>query len=222
MDPYGRVLTPSEKEHVMDVRIELILVPVSDVDRARAFYGDTLGWPVDHDQTVSEDLRFVQVTPPGSACSIAFGRGISEMAPGSLQALQAVIDSADDALADLTGRGSRPAGSTTCPGAASCASATRTATAGRSRSPSAGREPWPDDGRASCPPHPDGVPPPRWHPIGTGVGCRGCDTPMVDHHKDLCGRKRTERTKCPELVYDGLFATSRARPAGAAVRAPRR
>ncbi len=89
----------------MDVRIELIAVPVSDVDRARAFYADTLGWPVDHDQTVNEDIRFVQVTPPGSACSIAFGKGVSEMEPGSLQAIQAVIASADDALADLTGRG---------------------------------------------------------------------------------------------------------------------
>ena len=89
----------------MDVRIELILVPVSDVDRARAFYGDTLGWSVDHDRTVDEHLRFVQVTPPGSACSIAFGTGISPMQPGSLQALQAVVESATDSLADLTARG---------------------------------------------------------------------------------------------------------------------
>jgi len=89
----------------MDYRIELVIIPVSDVDRARAFYGDTLGWPVDHDQTVSDEVRFVQVTPPGSACSIAFGRGLSEMEPGSLQAIQAVVPDADDALADLTGRG---------------------------------------------------------------------------------------------------------------------
>jgi catechol 2,3-dioxygenase-like lactoylglutathione lyase family enzyme len=89
----------------MDFRIELIALPVSDVDRARAFYGDTLGWPVDHDQTVSEEIRFVQVTPPGSACSVAFGSGVSEMEPGSLQAIQAVVGSADEALADLTGRG---------------------------------------------------------------------------------------------------------------------
>ena len=88
-----------------DYRIELVLVPVTDPDRSRAFYGDTLGWPVDHDVTVSEDLRFVQVTPPGSACSIAFGRGISEMVPGALRALQCVVDSADDALADLQARG---------------------------------------------------------------------------------------------------------------------
>ena len=89
----------------MDVRLELILVPVTDVDRARAFYADTLGWTVDHDQTPFEGLRFVQVTPPGSACSIAFGRGISPMQPGTLQALQAVVGSADEALADLRARG---------------------------------------------------------------------------------------------------------------------
>ena len=89
----------------MDYRIELIILPVSDVDRARAFYGDTLGWPVDHDQTVDENIRFVQVTPPGSACSIAFGRGLSEMEPGSLKAVQVVVSSADEALADLTTRG---------------------------------------------------------------------------------------------------------------------
>jgi len=90
---------------MVDYRIELVFVPVSDVDRARAFYGDTLGWPVDHDQTVSDELRFVQVTPPGSACSIAFGVGISDMSPGSLRALQVVVSSADEALADLRGRG---------------------------------------------------------------------------------------------------------------------
>jgi len=89
----------------MDYRIELIIVPVEDVDRARAFYGDTLGWPVDHDRTVDENTRFVQVTPPGSACSIAFGKGLSEMSPGSLQAIQVVIDSADESLADLRSRG---------------------------------------------------------------------------------------------------------------------
>src|SRR5690349_19805747 len=77
---------PSQGAVVVDYRIELVILPVSDVDRARAFYGDQLGWPVDHDQTVSDELRFVQVTPPGSACSIAFGRGLSTMEPGSLRA----------------------------------------------------------------------------------------------------------------------------------------
>ncbi len=75
------------------------------MDRARRFYGDTLGWPVDHDHTVSEEIRFVQVTPPGSACSIAFGRDISDMAPGSLRALQVVVDDIEAAHADLTARG---------------------------------------------------------------------------------------------------------------------
>ena len=90
---------------MMDYRVELILVPVGDVDRSRAFYGDTLGWPVDHDQTVNEQIRFVQVTPPGSACSIAFGRGISRMEPGSLRALQVVVDDIAHAHADLSARG---------------------------------------------------------------------------------------------------------------------
>ena len=90
---------------MVDYRIELVILPVSDPDRSRAFYGDTLGWPVDHDQTVDENIRFVQVTPPGSACSIAFGKGLSDMDPGSLKALQVVVGSADEALADLKARG---------------------------------------------------------------------------------------------------------------------
>jgi len=97
--------TSNEGAVMVDYRIELVMVPVADVDRSRAFYGDTLGWPVDHDVRVDEHLRFVQVTPPGSACSIAFGEGISEMAPGSLRALQVVVASADDAYADLVARG---------------------------------------------------------------------------------------------------------------------
>jgi catechol 2,3-dioxygenase-like lactoylglutathione lyase family enzyme len=95
---------------VVDYRIELVILPVADVDRSRAFYGDQLGWPVDHDQTVSDELRFVQVTPPGSACSIAFGRGLSTMEPGALRALQVVVDDADAAHADLKGRGVEVAG----------------------------------------------------------------------------------------------------------------
>jgi catechol 2,3-dioxygenase-like lactoylglutathione lyase family enzyme len=90
---------------MMDYRIELIIMPVSDVDASRAFYGDTLGWSVDHDRTVDENIRFVQVTPPGSACSIAFGRGLTESEPGSLRAIQAVVGSADEVLADLVARG---------------------------------------------------------------------------------------------------------------------
>jgi catechol 2,3-dioxygenase-like lactoylglutathione lyase family enzyme len=90
---------------MVDYKLELIGLPVSDIDRAKAFYGDTLGWSVDNDSVVSDDLRFIQVTPPGSACSIAFGKGITDMKPGSLKALQVVVASADDALADLRGRG---------------------------------------------------------------------------------------------------------------------
>lgn len=91
---------------MVDYRIELVFVPVADADRSRAFYGDTLGWSVDHDVRVSDDLRFVQVTPPGSACSIAFGEGIGgDMAPGTLRALQVVVASADEAHADLVARG---------------------------------------------------------------------------------------------------------------------
>jgi catechol 2,3-dioxygenase-like lactoylglutathione lyase family enzyme len=90
---------------VVDYRLELVIVPVADVDASRAFYGDRLGWPVDHDQTVNEDIRFVQVTPPGSACSIAFGRGLSTMVPGSLRALQVVVADIEAAYEDLTARG---------------------------------------------------------------------------------------------------------------------
>ena len=90
---------------MVDYRIELVMVPVADLDRSRSFYGETLGWPVDHDQRVSDEVHFIQVTPPGSACSIAFGRGISDMEPGSLRALQVVVSSADEALADLRARG---------------------------------------------------------------------------------------------------------------------
>ncbi|PPF76427.1 glyoxalase [Pseudoclavibacter sp. Z016] len=90
---------------MVEYRIELVGVPVADVDRSRAFYGETLGWPVDHDQVVSDEIRFVQVTPPGSACSIAFGMGISDMPAGSLRALQCVVASIEEAHADLESRG---------------------------------------------------------------------------------------------------------------------
>lgn len=86
------------------MRIELIIVPVTDVDRARDFYA-SLGWNVDHDQEVDETTRFVQITPPGSACSIAFGRGLAETEPGSLRGVQLVIADADAALALLHEKG---------------------------------------------------------------------------------------------------------------------
>ena len=90
----------------MDWKIELIHVPVSDVDRAIEFYVDKVGFNLDHDQRVSEQLRFVQLTPPGSACSIAFGEGLgATLAPGSLDVIQVVIDDADAALEQLRANG---------------------------------------------------------------------------------------------------------------------
>ncbi|MET4156906.1 glyoxalase superfamily protein [Agromyces sp. PvR057] len=90
----------------MDWKIELIHVPVSDVDRAKAFYVDKLGFNADHDQRVSDDLRFVQLTPPGSACSIAIGEGLgATLEPGSLDVIQVVIADADAVLADLRAKG---------------------------------------------------------------------------------------------------------------------
>ena len=89
----------------MDYRLELVAVPVSDVDRAKAFYVDQAGFNADHDHTVSEDLRFVQLTPPGSACSIALGKGMTDAEPGSVKGLQLVVDDADAAHADLSSRG---------------------------------------------------------------------------------------------------------------------
>ncbi|MCJ1713894.1 VOC family protein [Microbacterium sp. M1A1_1b] len=90
----------------MDWKIELVMVPVSDVDRARDFY-DRIGFTIDHDQRVSDDVRFVQATPPGSACSIAFGDGIMspDVEPGSLKSIQVVVPDADQALADLRALG---------------------------------------------------------------------------------------------------------------------
>ena len=89
----------------MDFKLELIGIPVSDVDRAKAFYTDKAGFVADHDHTVSDDLRFVQLTPPGSACSIAFGKGVSDSPPGSLQGLQLVVADIEAARAELVERG---------------------------------------------------------------------------------------------------------------------
>ena len=89
----------------MDFKIELIPLAVQDVDRSVEFYGTRLGWSVDHDQTVSPELRFVQVTPPGSACSICFGIGLGMMPEGSSQFIQVVVADADEACAELRGRG---------------------------------------------------------------------------------------------------------------------
>jgi len=89
----------------MDFRLELVQVPVSDVDRAKAFYTEMAGFNADHDFTVTEGLRFVQLTPPGSACSIAIGTGLSEMEPGSVEGLQMVVDDIEAAHDDLARRG---------------------------------------------------------------------------------------------------------------------
>ncbi|WP_432084967.1 VOC family protein [Streptomyces sp. bgisy095] len=88
----------------MDIKLELIGVPVTDVDRAKAFY-EKVGFHADHDITVSEDVRFVQLTPPGSACSIALGRGITGMEPGSLDNMQVVVADIQEAHDDLAARG---------------------------------------------------------------------------------------------------------------------
>jgi predicted enzyme related to lactoylglutathione lyase len=88
----------------MDWRLELVQVPVSDVDRAKAFYTQKVGFTEDHDHRVTEDLRFVQLTPPGSACSIALGTGLSDKAPGSAQ-LQLVVADIHAARAQLADRG---------------------------------------------------------------------------------------------------------------------
>ena len=87
------------------MKLELIPVPVADADRAKAFYVDQVGFTADHDIPVSEGLRFIQLTPPGSACSIVLGDGISEMPPGSQKGLQMVVDSAQEAYDELKQRG---------------------------------------------------------------------------------------------------------------------
>jgi catechol 2,3-dioxygenase-like lactoylglutathione lyase family enzyme len=89
----------------MDYKLELMCVPVSDVDRAKKFYVEKAGFHADHDHRVNESLRFVQLTPPGSACSISIGEGLTTMTPGSLEGLQLVVDDADKARADFLGRG---------------------------------------------------------------------------------------------------------------------
>ncbi|SRR6266487_1101418 len=89
----------------MDWKLELVAVPVSDVDRAKSFYTERVGFNADHDHKVSEGVRFVQLTPPGSACSIALGEGIVASAPGSLQGLQLVVSDINAARGELAGRG---------------------------------------------------------------------------------------------------------------------
>ena len=89
----------------MDMKLELISVPVTDVDRAKAFYVDKVGFNPDHDHQVSADLRFVQLTPPGSGCSISIGTGLTTMPPGSLEGLQLFVNDIEAAHRELAGRG---------------------------------------------------------------------------------------------------------------------
>src|SRR5439155_4379625 len=89
----------------MEWKLELVIVPVSDVDRAKSFYVDQVGFNADHDHTVSDEIRFVQLTPPGSACSIAFGKGLTRATPGSIDGLQVVVPDINVAYAHLRERG---------------------------------------------------------------------------------------------------------------------
>jgi catechol 2,3-dioxygenase-like lactoylglutathione lyase family enzyme len=89
----------------MKMKLEVVPLPVADVDRAKAFYVDQVGFVADHDHRVSDEIRFVQLTPPGSACSVVLGEGVVEMEPGTQRGLMMVIDDADAARAELAGRG---------------------------------------------------------------------------------------------------------------------
>jgi predicted enzyme related to lactoylglutathione lyase len=95
----------NRNEGTVDFKLELVIVPVSDVDRAKAFYVDQAGFNADHDFTVSDEVRFVQLTPPGSACSIAIGKGLSDAEPGSVQGMQVVVTDIEAARAELVQRG---------------------------------------------------------------------------------------------------------------------
>jgi catechol 2,3-dioxygenase-like lactoylglutathione lyase family enzyme len=89
----------------MNMKLELVPVPVTDVDRAKSFYVDKVGFHLDHDHQVNDQLRFVQLTPPGSACSIVMGVGVTEMAPGSQKGLQVVVDDVEAVRRELSARG---------------------------------------------------------------------------------------------------------------------
>ncbi len=98
-------VTQTRERRSVDWKLELVSVPVSDVDRAKAFYVDQVGFNLDHDHTVNEQLRFVQLTPKGSACSIAIGTGLTEVRPGSVQGLQIVVADVAAAREELASRG---------------------------------------------------------------------------------------------------------------------
>jgi catechol 2,3-dioxygenase-like lactoylglutathione lyase family enzyme len=100
-----RVTAFATEDETMEWKLELVAVPVSDVDRAKAFYTEQIGFVADHDHRVTDEIRFVQVTPPGSACSIAFGQGLTTAEPGSVQGLQVVVANVREARAALVERG---------------------------------------------------------------------------------------------------------------------
>ena len=102
--PRGRIAN-DRKEQNVDWKLELVAVPVSDVDRAKAFYTEQVGFNADHDHTVSDEMRFVQLTPPGSGCSIALGKGIVDTPPGSAAGLQLVVPDIQAARRELVERG---------------------------------------------------------------------------------------------------------------------
>jgi catechol 2,3-dioxygenase-like lactoylglutathione lyase family enzyme len=89
----------------MDLKLELVLLPVSDVDAAKAFYADKAGFHLDVDHAASDEFRVIQFTPPGSACSVSFGVGITDGTPGSVKGLHLVVSDIEAAHAELTGRG---------------------------------------------------------------------------------------------------------------------
>jgi predicted enzyme related to lactoylglutathione lyase len=95
----------SNKENIMEMKLELVPVPVSNVDAAKEFYVDKIGFNADHDHQVNEQIRFVQLTPKGSACSIVIGNGITQMEPGSQQGLQMVVKDVRSIRDELMNRG---------------------------------------------------------------------------------------------------------------------
>ena len=119
----------------MDRKLELVAIPVSDVDRAKAFYTEQAGFHADHDHKVSDEIHFVQLTPPGSACSIAFGHGIADTPPGSAQGMQLVVSDIHAARAELVERGVEVSDVQTFDWARSSSSAIRMATAGPCKQP---------------------------------------------------------------------------------------
>ena len=96
---------PRAEGSTVDLKLEAVILPVSDVDRAKAFYVDQVGFNADHDHVISPELRFVQLTPPGSACSICIGQGLTEAQPGSVQGMQMVVADARAAHDELAARG---------------------------------------------------------------------------------------------------------------------